>query len=80
VLAVVDAVLKPVVELLGLPFIVVTVGPFLLVVNALMLWLVVQLSEALELGLTATGFGSILLGAFVVAFVTWLADRTLARD
>lgn len=80
VLAVVNAVLKPLVKLLSLPFIVLTLGLFLLVVNALMLWLVVALSEGMDLGLTSEGFGSIFLGAVIISLITWLADRTLARD
>jgi putative membrane protein len=79
ILAVVNAVLKPLVKLLSLPFIVLTLGLFLLVVNALMLWLVVALSEGMDLGLTSDGFGSIFLGAVIISLITWLADRTRAR-
>ena len=39
VLALANAVLKPVLFLLTLPFTIVTLGLFLLVLNALMLWL-----------------------------------------
>jgi putative membrane protein len=71
IVGVVNIVVKPVLTVLSLPLIVLTLGLFLLVVNAIALWVAIAISGALGLGLTATGFGSIFLGAIVVSLVSW---------
>lgn len=72
VFTVVNAVVKPVLQILSIPFIIVTLGLFLLVVNALVLWLTSGLSGALGLGFEVKGFGAALLGALVVSIVNFL--------
>jgi putative membrane protein len=79
VMALVNAVVKPVVKLLALPVVLLTLGLFLLVVNAAMLALVVFVSGQLDLGLTSTGFGATFLGAVVVSVVVWLGEL-LVKD
>lgn len=74
VFAVVNALIKPLVAVLSLPLVVLTLGLFLLVVNAVMLALTIGVSGALELGLTSTGFGATFLGALVVSVVTWAGE------
>ena len=60
-LGLVNAVLRPLVLLLTLPFTIVTLGLFILVINAAMLGLVAALLD----GFTLSGFGAALLGALV---------------
>lgn len=74
ILAGVNTVVKPVVKILSLPLIVLSLGLFLLVINALLLQFVVWLSGQLELGLTSAGFGSTFLGAIVVSLVAWIGE------
>lgn len=74
VLAVLNAVVKPVARLLSLPFIILTLGLFLLVVNAVLLQVVVMISRSADLGLDSTGFGATFLGAIVVAIATWIGE------
>ena len=62
VLGFVNAVVRPLMVLLTLPFTILTFGLFLLVVNALMLWLV----AALVPGIRVQGFGSALVGSLVL--------------
>jgi len=69
-LGVVNAVVRPVLVLLTLPITVLTLGLFLLVVNAAMLGLVAALLDGFTLG----GFGSALAGSIVVSLVTWAAS------
>lgn len=80
ILALVNAVVKPIVKLLSFPLVILTLGLFLLVVNALMLWLVIAISGEMELGLTSTGFGATLVGAFIISLITWGADRLVGDD
>jgi len=65
VLGFVNAVVRPLMVLLTLPFTILTFGLFLLVVNALMLWLV----AALVPGIRVQSFGSALLGSLVLTLL-----------
>jgi len=67
-LGIVNALLRPVLLLLSLPLIVVTLGFFILVVNALMLKLVGGLVSGFHVG----GFWSALFGSLVIGFVSWI--------
>src|SRR6185503_20223517 len=72
-LGIVNAVLRPLALLLTLPFTIVTLGLFILVVNAAMLGVVAALLE----GMTLSGFGAALLGALVVSFVSAAVSWTI---
>lgn len=69
-LGVVNAVVRPLLVLLTLPITLLTLGGFLLVVNALMLGLVAYLLP----GFALAGFVPALLGSLVVSLVAWLAS------
>jgi putative membrane protein len=73
VFALVNALVKPIVQLLSLPFVLLTLGLFLIVVNAAML----GLTAALTARLTVDGFGTALVGAIVISIVTWAGERVL---
>jgi putative membrane protein len=64
-LGLVNAFVRPLMILLTLPLTIVTFGLFLLVVNALMLWLV----AALVPGLRVQGFGPALLGSLLLTLL-----------
>jgi len=70
-LGVVNAVVRPVVVVLTLPITILTLGVFLLVVNAGMLALVAALLDGFELG----GFFSALFGSLCVSATSWIASR-----
>ena len=72
VFAVVNEIVKPIVHVLSLPFVVVTLGLFLLVINALMLWLTSRLSNALGLGFHVQGFAAAFWGGIVISVVSIL--------
>ena len=65
VLGFVNAVVKPLMILLTLPFTIVTFGLFLLVINGFMLWLV----AALVSGIRIQSFGSALLVSLVLTLL-----------
>lgn len=76
-----NAVVKPILRLFSLPLILVTLGLFLLVVNAIVLALVVWLSGVFDLGLTSEGFfWETFLAAIVVAIVGWIIGAILPDD
>lgn len=80
VLALVNALARPLVTLLSLPIVLLTLGLFLLVINALMLGLTIWISDLLDLGLTSTGFAATFLGALVVTVVSWIGEALVGRD
>jgi putative membrane protein len=77
ILGVVNAFARPIVTILSLPFIVLTLGLFLLIINTMMFGLTIWFSDALGLGLTSAGFWSTFFGALVVTIVVWIADAII---
>jgi putative membrane protein len=78
VFGVVNAFVRPVLTLLSLPAVVLTLGLFLLVVNALMLMLTSRLSGTLGLGFHVAGFGAALVGSIVISIVGVLLSAVLS--
>jgi putative membrane protein len=70
-LGVVNAVVRPVLVVLTLPFTILTLGLFLLVINAAMLGLVAAMFD----GFVIRSFWSAVLGALIVSITGWLASR-----
>ena len=80
VLGLVNALVAPVVKLLTLPFIVVTLGLFLLLVNAALLVLTSRIGQALDLRFVVDGFWTAVGGALVVSVAASVLHRLLERD
>jgi putative membrane protein len=70
VFGVVNAFITPMIKLLSLPFIILTLGLLLLVINALMLMLTSRIADAIGLGFTVDGFTTALLGSIVISIVS----------
>lgn len=77
ILGLVTTFVAPVVKLLSLPFIILTLGLLLLVINALMLMLTAWLADAFDLGFTVDGFWAALLGSVVITLATWAIELVL---
>ncbi|NTU96888.1 MAG: phage holin family protein [Chlorobiaceae bacterium] len=67
VLGLINAIVRPVMVLLSIPFIIVTLGLFLFVINALLL----QLSASLAGGMTIDGFWWALAGSLLITLISW---------
>lgn len=65
----VNTFLRPVLRILTLPITILTLGLFLLVINALMLFLTGLISSELELGFFVADFVAAFLGAIVISLV-----------
>ncbi|MFP4312349.1 MAG: phage holin family protein [Nitriliruptoraceae bacterium] len=79
-LGAVNAVVKPILQLLSLPAIVLTLGLFLVLVNAVVLSIVVWLADALGFPLSSVDFVATLLAALVVSVVSWVLETVLGQD
>jgi putative membrane protein len=72
ILGLINATIKPIVQLLSLPLTILTLGLFALVVNGLLFWLVAAISDALGAPFHVDGFWAGFWGALVVSVVSWL--------
>ncbi len=79
-LGLVSSFVKPVLTILSIPFIIVTLGLFLLVINAAMLMLTGWLADQLDIGFDVTGFWPAVGGAIVITLVTWIVDGIIGSD
>jgi putative membrane protein len=75
IFAVVNAIVGPILRLLSLPFVLLTLGLFLLVINAALLGLTALFTDRLSVD----GFISAVLGGLILAIGGWVADLVLDR-
>ena len=73
--AVVNAVVGPVLRFLSFPAILLSLGLFLLVINAALFGLTAALSSRLDVD----GFGAAVLGGLLVSLASWFLDLVLDR-
>lgn len=76
-LAVVNSIVKPLAQIAGFCLIVLTLGLFLLVINAAMLLLVSWLSGQLGLGFHVDGFWSAVFGSIIISIVAAIVGGML---
>jgi len=80
----INSLVKPVVNFLALPAIILSFGLMLLITNALMLWLTSRIATTLDLGFHVQGFWTTVLGALVISIAGMVIegvvpDRDRAR-
>jgi putative membrane protein len=72
IFGVVNAIVKPILTILSIPFIVITLGLFLIVINALMLGLTSWLAGVFDLSFHVSDFfWDAVFGAIIVSLVSW---------
>lgn len=79
VFGIVNTIVKPLLTFFSFPVILLTLGLFYLVVNALALWITAGISGSLGLGFRVDGFGAAFFGALLVSLVnlvlSWFVGR-----
>lgn len=70
----ITAFVKPVLTILSIPFILVTLGLFLIVLNALLLKLTAWLADLVDIGFHVEGFWPAVGGAIIISVTTWFLD------
>ncbi len=76
ILGLVNAIVRPLLIFATLPLTLVSFGLFLLVINAISIWLV----GAWTAGFDVTGFFPALLGSIVLSFISSLLNQLANRD
>lgn len=79
IFAVVNAFIKPVVDLVGLPATCLTFGLFHLVINAAMLAFTVWIAGLFDLEVDLDGFVAAFLAALLISFVSTLLSAFIGR-
>jgi putative membrane protein len=74
ILGVANALVKPLLTILSFPLIILTLGLFLLVINALMLKFTSWLAGQLDIGFHVRGFWPAVGGAIIITVVGWVVD------
>ncbi|HET8605130.1 MAG TPA: phage holin family protein [Marmoricola sp.] len=77
IFGVVNSLVKPVVKLLSFPFILLTLGLLLIVINALMLLLTSWIADQLGLAFHVSGFWVAVLGSIVISIALVLLNAVV---
>jgi putative membrane protein len=74
IFGVVNAIVKPIFTLVTAIAVVLTLGLFLIVINALMLLLTSWISDQFNLGWSVDGFWTAVLGSLIVSIVSFVVN------
>jgi putative membrane protein len=76
IFAAINLVVRPVLKLLSFPLLLLTLGLFLIVINAVLFGLTALLTDRLDV----EGIAPAVIGSLVVSAVTWIGDNVLGLD
>jgi len=74
-----NALVRPLLEFLTCPLILLTLGLFTFVINAIMLWLTGWIADQSNLGFHVSGFMAAFIGALVVTLVSFLLNLVVSE-
>jgi len=80
ILGFLNAVIRPILTLLSCGFIVLTLGLFIFVINAVVLWLAAGIAQMFGVGFYVHGFIPALLGSIVISIVSFLLSVFLKDE
>jgi putative membrane protein len=80
ILGLLNMFVKPVLQLLSCPLILLTLGLFLFLINAAMLMLASVLSRAAGHPLEVDGWATALVGSILISIVTWVLSLFVRGD
>lgn len=76
----VNTVIRPLVTLFTFPLLILTLGIFTFIINAMMLSVTSWFSDKLELGFHVTGFRAAFWGALVISIVSLILGCIMPQD
>ena len=76
----VNAIVRPIARLLSLPLVILTLGLFLLVLNALLLLLTEWIAQQFDLAFQVDGFWPAFLGGLIITVVSFLINVVLPDE
>jgi len=79
IFGVVNTIIKPLFKFVSAPLILITLGIFLLVINALLLLLISWLAAEMGVGWHVDGFGSAFLGGLIISVVSFILNAFFGK-
>jgi putative membrane protein len=76
----INAILRPILMLVGCPFVILTLGLGALLINTLLFYLAGLIGQAFNVGFTVTGFLPAFLGALIVSVVSFVLNSLIRED
>lgn len=76
IFGIVNAIVRPILLLLTLPFTIITLGLFVLVINALMFWLTAWIAP----GFHVDGFVPAFIGAVIMMIVSYITTQIFKAE
>ena len=73
IFALVNVLVKPLLKLFSFPLLILTLGLFLVVINAALLGLTALLTDRMDID----GFGPAVIASLIISAVTWIGDNVL---
>lgn len=81
ILALINALVRPVLKLLTCPLIILTLGVFVLVINGFTLWLASAIAQNwFGVGYVVDGFGAAFLGSLIVSVVSVILSALVREE
>jgi len=80
ILTLVNTLVRPLVKVFTFPLVVLTLGLFMLVINAWMLLLTDAIAGEFELGFTVDGFVAAAIGSLIITAASWGMDFVLGNE
>lgn len=76
----INAILKPILHIVGCPFIILTLGLGALLINTFLFYLAGQIGTRFGVGFTVAGFWPAFFGALVVSIVSFILNIFIKDD
>ena len=80
VFGLVNSLLRPILTILTCPLMLLTLGLFTFVINALMLLATSWLSQKFALGFAASGFWPAFWGGLIISLISWALSLVLVSE
>ena len=80
ILGLLNALLRPLLKLLTCPLIMLTLGLFVLVINAVLLWLTAAIAHRLDIPFHIAGFWPAFWGALVISLISSVLSLVIADE
>lgn len=77
IFGIVNAIVKPILRFVSLPFVILTLGLLMLVINGLMLLLTSWIAGRIDVSFHVEGFWTAVLGALILSVVSSVLNRLL---
>ena len=81
VIALLNMTIKPILQIIGLPITIISLGVFYLVINTILLYIAAGISSALfDAGIEIASFGSGFVAAIVISIVSTIMNAILGTN